>query len=281
MNTLNFSQKRISNLVMADVRIFLYLPNPRVAKATITARINNVDVEVIGAALCELANWLGDFDARPLTDADRQSATFKQTARTGFSGELHKTPEFLRAHPYGTAPAAFNGDGGTGIFESNTIMRVVARLGNMRVPLYGRDDFTASRIDSFLDTALLFTRDSEIYLLAIGNRAVNAEIQRSMVDASIKYPGGLERALSTSNYICGDELTIADICLVCEMSLFARERAAFLVLGEADLSSTREDIEQQFPACIKHYNQLHELDPVRTDLGAYVAKIESNIARRT
>ena len=33
---------------MSDLRIFSYLPNPRVSKATIAARLTGVDVEVRG-----------------------------------------------------------------------------------------------------------------------------------------------------------------------------------------------------------------------------------------
>ena len=48
---------------MSDLRIFSYLPNPRIWKATIAARLCGVEVEVIGAAPRDLQNWLWDFDA--------------------------------------------------------------------------------------------------------------------------------------------------------------------------------------------------------------------------
>ncbi|MGK4422729.1 hypothetical protein ACSLVQ_31200, partial [Klebsiella pneumoniae] len=57
---------------MADLRIFSYLPNPRIMKATIAARLCGVDVEIRGAKPTELKNWLWDFDAHPLTEADRR-----------------------------------------------------------------------------------------------------------------------------------------------------------------------------------------------------------------
>jgi hypothetical protein len=43
---------------------------------------------------------------------------------------------FLEAHPFGTVPVAFSPDGRVGIFESNSIMRAVARLGEERFPAY-------------------------------------------------------------------------------------------------------------------------------------------------
>ena len=57
----------------------------------------------------------------------------------------------LEAQPFGNVPAAFGPDGKIGIFESNSIMRAVARVGETNFPLYGRNAYEASRIDSFLD----------------------------------------------------------------------------------------------------------------------------------
>jgi glutathione S-transferase len=114
---------------MVDLRIFSYLPNPRIWKATIAARLNGVEVEVRGAKPTELKEWLWDFDARPLSDADFAKVQAR-AGRVGFKGgTLLKTDAFLVAHPFATVPAAFSPDGETGIFESNSIMRAVARLG--------------------------------------------------------------------------------------------------------------------------------------------------------
>ena len=55
---------------MSELRIFSYLPNPRIWKATIAARICGIDVEVRGASPKELESWLWDFDARPLSSGD-------------------------------------------------------------------------------------------------------------------------------------------------------------------------------------------------------------------
>ena len=63
---------------------------------------------------------------------------------------------------FGDVPAAFSPDGRIGIFESNSIMRAVARLGAARMQLYGSDPYTASRIDGFLDAGLLFARDPQM-----------------------------------------------------------------------------------------------------------------------
>jgi glutathione S-transferase len=52
---------------MSELRIFSYLPNPRIWKATIAARLCGVEVEVVGASPKELKSWLWDFDARSVT----------------------------------------------------------------------------------------------------------------------------------------------------------------------------------------------------------------------
>jgi hypothetical protein len=43
---------------MSELRILSYLPNPRVWKATIAARLCGIDVEVRGALPQELTSWL-------------------------------------------------------------------------------------------------------------------------------------------------------------------------------------------------------------------------------
>jgi hypothetical protein len=162
---------------MTKLRIFSYLPNPRVWKATIAARFCGVELEIRGAPARELKGWLWDYDARPLAEGEGD-ASIARTGRTGLTGaQLFKTDAFLEAQPFGNVPAAFAPDGKTGIFESNSIMRAVARLGQSRFPLYGRDAFEASRIDSFLDVSLIFARDSQIYLLSLMDGTVNETIQ--------------------------------------------------------------------------------------------------------
>jgi hypothetical protein len=52
---------------MSQLRIFSYLPNPRIWKATIRARLSGVDLEIRGGTPKELQSWLWDFDAHPLS----------------------------------------------------------------------------------------------------------------------------------------------------------------------------------------------------------------------
>jgi hypothetical protein len=154
---------------VAAIRIFSYLPNPRVWKALIAAELCGVEVEVVGDKPANLGNWLWDLDPRELPAAERTSdSPWARSGRRGFSGTLYKTDEFLKAHPFGTVPAAFSGDDRVGVFESGSILRAVVRAADDDHGLYGSDHHAASRIDSFLDASLVFAREAQVYLLAAG-----------------------------------------------------------------------------------------------------------------
>src|SRR6476659_4011670 len=211
---------------MVALRIFSYLPNPRIWKATITGRLCGVEIEVRGATPRELSQWLWDFDARPIAEVPRETlAGAERTGRIGFDHQkLYKTDAFLEAHPFGAVPAAFSPDGRTGIFESNSIMRAVARLGAERFPVYGRNVYESSRVDAFLDASLVFARDSQIYLLALSEGAPSSELYGRMKASFSAYLCGIEQALSSQEtFLVGDNVTLADICFVAEFCLFYNE----------------------------------------------------------
>ena len=153
---------------MNKIRIFSYLPNPRVWKSIITAKIGGIDLEVIGDKPNNMPNWLWDFDAKPITDEDKSKLkSFEIKSKRGFKGSLYKTDEFIGQHPFGTVPAGFVGEGRLGVFESNSILRAVARECKDK-SLYGGDDLNlTSRIDSFLDANLVFSREFQVYLLEL------------------------------------------------------------------------------------------------------------------
>ena len=260
---------------MAEVRIFSYLPNPRVWKAVIAARIGGVVLEVRGAAGAELVDWLWDFDARPLSEvsADERSAA-ERVGRIGFKGrKLYKTEAFLAGQPFGTVPAAFSGDGQVGIFESNSIMRAVARRAE-RGGLYGHDSFEVSRIDSFLDVSLVFGRDAQIYLLAMQGSELAADIHARADEAFTTYMAGIDRALQPARQaLVGEGVSLADICFACELALFHNEldrREALMTLGKTPfLDSARE----QFPCAMAHFDRLSANPAFAPEFGPYLAKL--------
>ena len=267
---------------MTHLRIFSYLPNPRVWKATIAARFCGVDVEVRGASGKELSGWLWDYDARPLVVGERQSLSgLARTGRVGLTGQqLFKTEAFLEAQPFGNVPAAFGPDGTTGIFESNSIMRAVARLGEAKYPLYGRDAYEASRIDSFLDVSLVFARDTQIYLLALSDGTVDAAIHARAKQAFAIYASGLEQALSPRREVLvGDKLSLADICFAAELALFMNEHARAAQLSERGLDKIlHAGVENDYPLLFAHFARLLAHEHVKPDLKPYVDKLLSKAA---
>jgi elongation factor 1-gamma len=258
------------------------LPNPRVWKATIAARFCGVDVEVRGASGKELRDWLWDFDARPLAEQERQSLeSLARTGRVGLTGaKLFKTDAFLEAQPFGNVPAGFGPDGKIGIFESNSIMRAVARLGEATFPLYGRDAYEASRIDSFLDVSLVFARDSQIYLLALSEGTVDPAIHARAKQAFAIYASGLEQALSPHREtLVGSEITLADICFAAELALFMNEHARVEQLNARGLDRIlHAGVRNDYPLVVAHFDRLVEHEYFRPDLKPYVEKLLSKAA---
>ena len=256
---------------MRQLRIFSYLPNPRIWKATIAARLARVDIEVRGASPKQLRSWLWDFDAHPISSGEK-AGSGEVPGHAGFKGQLHKTEAFLDAHPFGTVPAAFSPDGSVGIFESNSIMRAVARLGESRFPLYGSDAYEASRIDSFLDASLVFARDSQIYLLALASKAISTEIHSRMRDTFEVYLAGINRALSPDReFIVGNGITLADICFVAEISLFHNERARageIEKLGLEPILNSR--IDAAYPRAVAHFENLSNHPAFAPDVLPYL-----------
>ena len=267
---------------MTALRIFSYLPNPRVWKATIAARFCEVDVEVRGASGKELRDWLWDYDARPLAQGERDSlSSLARTGRIGLTGaQLVKTDAFLEAQPFSNVPAAFGPDGKIGIFESNSIMRAVARLGEATFPLYGHDAYEASRIDSFLDVSLVFARDSQIYLPTLSDGTIDAAIHTRAKQAFAIYASGLEQALSSQqDTLVANGITLADICFAAELALFMNEHARAERLNERGLDRILHPaVRDEYPLTFALFDRLVEHEHFRPELKPYVEKLLSKVA---
>jgi len=237
---------------------------------------------VRGVSSGELTQWLWDFDARPITEVMPELlATTERTGRVGFSkSKLYKTDAFLEAQPFGTVPAAFSPDGRTGIFESNSIMRAVARLGKKASKLYGRNAYEASRIDSFLDASLVFARDSQIYLLGLRDPEFPAEIHARAAEAFTTYAAGIDQALqSDRRFLVGDMLTLADICFVAELCLFMNERHHRETLATRGLTPIlHEQWRETFPQASSHFNRLIDHPAFAPDVQPYLQRLYAKAA---
>jgi len=257
------------------LRIFSYLPSPRVAKATIAARLCGVTLELRGAAPRELAGWLWDFDARPLSEGEASSGT-ERKPRTGFAVGLHKPDALLTAHPFGTVPAAFSPDGSIGVFESNAIARAVVRLAPERTSLYGDEPYTASRIDSFLDASLVVAREVQVYLLKLASGRVKPPTHERARAARDAYLAGIEQALAPARaFLVGDALTLADIVFAAEIALFSAERASRRVLSGAALPPLYgEELREMYPRALAHFARLCAHEAFTPDLGPYLEELD-------
>jgi len=159
-------------------------------------------------------------------------------------------------------------------------MRAVARLGEARFPLYGRDAYEASRIDSFLDVSLVFARDAQIYLLALSGDTVDATIHGRAKEAFAIYCSGLEQALSPQREtLVGNGISLADICFAAELALFMNEHARAEQLSERGLDRILHPaVENDYPLVFAHFARLVDHENFRPDLKPYVEKLLSKAA---
>jgi glutathione S-transferase len=87
---------------------------------------------------------------------------------------------------------------------------------------------------------------------------------------------GIEIALTNNDFLCGDALTLADICFCCELLLLQSEHQwieSITELGEQLLSS--KAIEDRFPRSLNHYEKLSERTDFSPDIKDHRAKIKS------
>ena len=252
----------------AVLKIFSYLPNPRVWKSIIAGRISGVEVEVIGDKPNKLSTWLWDFNPRKMEEKEMsKDSSYARIGKRGFSGILYKTDEFLKAHPFGTVPAAFSPEGDIGVFASNSILRAVARVGK-HGELYGKNNYEASRIDSYLDANLVFAREAQVYLLEIEN--LTQEGFDRMSAAYDFYLNGIETSLANSQYIAGNELTIADISFVCDFAQFLREGHYEEILTENGFGLISKNGPKDYPLVFKHLLELSDRKEFSSVMGTYL-----------
>jgi len=252
---------------MSDIRIFSYLPNPRVYKALIAARYSGATIEVIGDTPPEMVNWLWDYEAVKLDDEGRKThAAAQRTASTGFSGTVYKTDGFLKANPFGDIPAAFAENGSIGVFESNSIMRLAALTGPNAPALYGASPAEQARIDGFLDKTLLFADLIQKYILA-GDGLTDA-LHATMDSAFERYCTTLNDILTEQAYLASDTLSLADIVMVCEFAMMSHEGRMVDKLTSRDLAPILPKL-RHYPALHGHIKKLLALNTFAADLKSY------------
>jgi elongation factor 1-gamma len=90
------------------------------------------------------------------------------------------------------------------------------------------------------------------------------------------YLGGINQALAPSReFIVGNNVTLADICFVAELSLFCDEKARAGELLKRGLEPIlNATIEEEFPEAMSHFTKLSKHPAFAPDVEPYLAKIE-------
>ena len=169
--------------------------------------------------------------------------------------------------PFGTVPAAFSPDGSVGIFESNSILRAIARQDEDGI-LYGKDSFEASRVDSFLDSNLVFSREHQEYLF--GLQDMNDFLYSRMKKAYEFFLNGIEESLKKFKFIGFNHLTIIDISFFCDFSQFLREGHYEEELKSKGFSLISEKFPEDFPKSFNHLKELSKKDEFASTIGTYL-----------
>lgn len=117
------------------------------------------------------------------------------------------TDAYLAMNPTGKVPTLVDGD--LSVWESNTILRyVAAKVGS---PLYPTDLAARTRIESWMDWLLATLYDFHL----TGFKADKAG--EDIPEATAKGMGAalalMNDQLSKTDWLAGDQMTIADICL--------------------------------------------------------------------
>ena len=128
----------------------------------------------------------------------------------------------------------------------------MARLSPPELGLYGPGGMEASRIDSFLDASLVFAREAQVYLLAADR--MDAALAGRMTEAYGFFLDGVENALTHDPFVAGEQLTIADISVVCDLSQFLRER--LMAIDQQPQGLPLRGLEVAYPRATQHLRQL-------------------------
>ena len=130
-----------------------------------------------------------------------------------FSGES-RTPDFLQLNPGGSTPALVLEDG-RAIAESNAILCYLAEDTRYMPPATSPDGrFARAKVMQWLFFEQYYVEPvigSLRFWTLTGRLEVNAALVPGKRDAAMRALGALERTLSRSQFLAGNDFTIADI----------------------------------------------------------------------
>jgi elongation factor 1-gamma len=123
-------------------------------------------------------------------------------------GEENEKPEYMRnCHPLGRQPVLQTEEGY--IFESNAIVRYLARQDKSNTFLYGRTPYEASQVDMWLDFAMseIDTISYNYIVYLFRGTPLPADVDGKIEEVL----AGLESWMETRTFLVGERMTVADI----------------------------------------------------------------------
>ena len=131
----------------------------------------------------------------------------------------HKSEDYLAINPYGKIPALKDGD--FMLAESNAIARYLAVRENS--PLYGPDLQARAKIDQWMDFIVNHVRSNvgkvqfnRVVAKMFGREGDMKSAEQGVAGLMQNLPH-IEAQLETSNFLCGDDMTLADIVLIASL----------------------------------------------------------------
>ncbi|KAJ8972606.1 hypothetical protein NQ314_000097 [Rhamnusium bicolor] len=127
----------------------------------------------------------------------------------------HLTPEFIKINPQHTVPTI--DDNGFSLWESRAIMTYLQNQYGKNDSLYPKDPKKRGLVDQrlYFDLGTLYARASDYYYPVIFSGASYDPAKLEKISEAFKL---LETFLDNSDYVAGDNLTLADLALVATVS---------------------------------------------------------------
>jgi len=175
-------------------------------------------------------------------------------------GETNKSSDFTAINPFGQVPT-LKIESGKGVFESNSIARYLAREGEKKKSLLGKDHLEASRIDSFLDVIIGLESNGFPWVGKANKAPWAASIPRAAIAnfeaQTKKIMSGFDKALDGHKWLVGDDISLADICWFCS------SYPLFATVLDAEFRKT-------IPHAVAHFQKLEEIAEFKAVAGGAV-----------
>jgi len=172
-------------------------------------------------------------------------------------GETNKSESFLAVNPFHQVPTLVLEDG-KGVFESNSIARYYARLGEKKHPLLGGDIVETTRVDSFLDAIIALESVVGPWGYKFDKAAWAKHWPKQFIDTCKNQTQeslrGFNYQLGKTKFLVGDSITLADI-------------AFFTSTFHAFNNLIGPEFRKEIPHAVAHWEKLAALDQFKSVYG--------------